>query len=130
MEFTIETFFMIFNLCMIGYATYRDWNKYETKPEKSRKNDVYSEKYWRESYGDLDGELYWSFMCRELDRVILCQEKGVKDRVSNEVFNNYKFVVDKRLGDKVSDDNITWRSKFNLRVNRIRINSELMSSMT
>ena len=125
MEFNLVTFLGIFNVCMIGYATYKDWRR----TEQPKKRNVYSESYWKDQYGDFDGELFWSFMCRELDHVISCQERCLKQRMSKEEFDKYLLLVRKLL---LTDHTktLTWKAKFNLGVNRIRINSEHISLIT
>lgn len=114
-------FLMLINMIIIGYGTYADW-------KRKSNYDVYSDRYWRDSYGDFDGQLFWSFMCRELDHVIRCQENFIKKRMGDDKFNIYKEKLEVSLGEETGGE-MNWKRSFNRRVNKVRLNSDILRGM-
>ena len=114
----------IMYIAIFGYSYYIDW-----RDNVKCKYDVYSDRYWRDSYGDFDGQIFWNFMCRELDHVIICQESVLRLKVDNSKFDEYMRNIDIKLGCDNSTDSDNWKSKFNIRVNRVRLISEILRPM-
>jgi hypothetical protein len=118
-------FLMLINMIIIGYGTYADWKR---NSNSKSKYDVYSDRYWRDSYGDFDGQLFWSFMCREIDHVIRCQENFIKKRMDDDTFNSYKDNIEVSLGEKTEGE-LNWKRRFNRSVNKVRLNSDILRGM-